>query len=86
VYLATVIDCATKIVLGYATAEHMRASLVIDALAMAVRNHRIPTGAIFHADPARQRGGQKVRQDRREPRAALADAARATQDAGDEIT
>lgn len=54
VYLATVIDCATRIVLGYATAEHMRASLVIDALAMAVRNHRMPAGAIFHSDRGSQ--------------------------------
>lgn len=54
VYLATVIDCATKMVLGYALAEHMRASLVIDALSMAVRNHRIPVGAVFHSDRGSQ--------------------------------
>jgi transposase InsO family protein len=42
VYLATVIDCASKIVLGYAVADHMRAELVIDALTMAARNHPHP--------------------------------------------
>ena len=54
VYLATVIDCASKMVLGYATAGHMRAELVIDALQMAVRNHRIPSGAVFHSDRGSQ--------------------------------
>jgi putative transposase len=56
VYLATVIDCATKMVLGYATAGHMRAGLVIDALAMAVRNHRVPPGAVFHSDRGSEGG------------------------------
>jgi transposase InsO family protein len=54
VYLATVIDCASRMVLGHATADHMRASLVIDALAMAARNHRIPPGAVFHSDRGSQ--------------------------------
>jgi putative transposase len=52
VYLATVIDCATKMVLGYALADRMRASLVSDAMRMALRTHRIPPGAIFHSDRA----------------------------------
>jgi transposase InsO family protein len=38
VYLATVIDCYTKACIGYAMADHLRAELVIDALAMAARN------------------------------------------------
>jgi transposase InsO family protein len=54
VYLATVIDCASRMVLGYAVAEHMRAGLVIDALQMAARNHRIPAGAVFHSDRGSQ--------------------------------
>lgn len=49
-YLATVIDCATKEVIGYAMAEHMRAQLVCDALDMAFRNHNIHDGAVFHSD------------------------------------
>jgi putative transposase len=49
-YLATVIDCATKEVIGYSMAEHMRASLVCDALVMACRNHQIGPGAVFHSD------------------------------------
>ena len=49
-FLATVIDCASKIVLGYAMAEHMRAELVVDAMAMAARNHDLPAGGVFHSD------------------------------------
>lgn len=50
-YLATVLDCYSKKVVGYAMADHMRTSLVTDALAMATRNitiHRDLT--IFHSD------------------------------------
>lgn len=54
-YLATVIDCCTKMIVGYAMADHMRASLVIDALAMAVRNNRTRPGrTIFHSDRGSQ--------------------------------
>ena len=55
VYLATVLDCATKKVVGYAMADHMRTSLVIDALAMAVKNgHTTPEATIFHSDRGTQ--------------------------------
>ena len=37
-YLATVLDCFSKKVVGYAMAEHMRTELVVDALRMAVEN------------------------------------------------
>ena len=50
-YLATVLDCFSKKVVGYAMAEHMRTSLVTDALAMASRNITIAPGiTIFHSD------------------------------------
>jgi len=35
VYLATVIDCYSKMVVGYSMADHMRTSLVTDAQDMA---------------------------------------------------
>jgi putative transposase len=54
VYLATVIDCCTRMVVGYAMADHMRASLVIDALAMARRNVDLVEGCIFHSDRGTQ--------------------------------
>lgn len=53
-YLATVIDLATRMVVGWQMAEHMRTSLVIDALAMAVRGGHACAGAIFHSDRGSQ--------------------------------
>ena len=55
VYLATVLDCCTKKVVGYAMAEHMRTELVTDALAMAISNGHIRHGeTIFHSDRGTQ--------------------------------
>lgn len=55
VYLATVLDCCTKKVVGYAMAEHMRTSLVTDALQMAIGNGHIRPGrTIFHSDRGTQ--------------------------------
>ncbi|AND17178.1 hypothetical protein A6122_2054 [Rathayibacter tritici] len=51
VYLATVLDCYSKKVVGYALADHMRTELVSEALEMAARNQ--PNRAaktIFHSD------------------------------------
>jgi putative transposase len=49
-YLATVIDLATRMVVGWQLAEHMRTSLVTDALAMAITGGHAPAGVIFHSD------------------------------------
>lgn len=54
VYLATVIDCHTRMVAGYAIADHMTAKLVCDALTMAARRIEILDGAIFHSDRGAQ--------------------------------
>ena len=35
VYLATVIDCCTKAVIGWSMADHMRTDLICDAITMA---------------------------------------------------
>jgi putative transposase len=53
-YLATVIDLATKMVTGWQLADHMRTSLVIDALAMAITHGHVAPGAIFHSDRGAQ--------------------------------
>jgi putative transposase len=53
-YLATVIDLATRMVVGWQLASHMRASLVVDALAMAVDAGHVQCGAIFHSDRGTQ--------------------------------
>jgi putative transposase len=49
-YLATVIDLATKMVTGWQLAGHMRTSLVTDALAMAISHGHAQPGAVFHSD------------------------------------
>jgi putative transposase len=50
-YLATVLDCFSKKVVGYAMADHMRAALVVEALRMAARNVRFRVGeTVFHSD------------------------------------
>jgi len=53
-YLATVIDLASRKVVGWAMAEHMRAELVCDALRMAIGARRPGPGAIFHSDRGSQ--------------------------------
>ncbi|MGZ5380098.1 MAG: IS3 family transposase [Mycobacterium sp.] len=50
VYLATVIDCYSKMVIGYAMADHLRTSLVTDALDMATTNFALADGCVFHSD------------------------------------
>ncbi|GAA3782877.1 hypothetical protein GCM10022225_83970 [Plantactinospora mayteni] len=44
-YLATVIDLATRMVVGWQTAANMRTSLIIDALTMAKRHGHIRRGS-----------------------------------------
>jgi putative transposase len=53
-YLATVIDLATRMVTGWQLAEHMRTSLITDALAMAITHGHVQPGAIFHSDRGAQ--------------------------------
>src|SRR3954462_11138867 len=43
-YLATVIDLASRKIVGWALAEHMRPELVTDALEMAFTQRRRPQG------------------------------------------
>lgn len=54
VYLATVLDLCTKELIGYAVAPHMRASLVIDALASAHGTGLVAGNAIMHTDRGSQ--------------------------------
>lgn len=50
IYLATVIDCYSKKVVGWAIADHMRTELVTEALNHAGATTRIEPHAIFHSD------------------------------------
>ena len=49
-YLATVIDCATRKLVGWAMDDNYKTPLIIDAIKMAARNLDLPEGAIFHSD------------------------------------
>jgi putative transposase len=49
-YLATVIDCATRKMVGWAMDDNYKTPLIIDAIQMAARNVNLPPGAIFHSD------------------------------------
>ncbi|MEW5659836.1 IS3 family transposase [Streptomyces cinereoruber] len=53
-YLATVIDLASRRLAGWAIADHMRTELVIDALAAAERTRGSLAGAVMHTDHGSQ--------------------------------
>jgi putative transposase len=55
-YLATVIDLATRMVVGWQLATHMRTSLVVEALQMALDARLVRPDAIFHSDRGTQGG------------------------------
>ena len=50
VYLATVIDCATRKIVGWAMDDDYKTPLISSAIEMAARNLDLPEGAIFHSD------------------------------------
>lgn len=58
-YLATVIDLTTRMVVGWATADHMRTGLVIEALTMAWAAGYVAGGATFHSDKGAQYTSQE---------------------------
>lgn len=49
-YLATMIDCCTREVIGYAMDDNYKTPLIEQAIRMATRNHSISRNAIFHSD------------------------------------
>ena len=55
-YLATVIDIASRRVVGYSMADHLRTELVADALANAIAARDPGPGVIFHSDRGCQGG------------------------------
>ncbi len=50
VFLATVIDCATRKVIGWAMDDNYRTPLIRSAIDMAARNLDLPADAVFHSD------------------------------------
>lgn len=53
-YLATVIDCHSKAVVGWSMAENMRTDLICDAIDMAATNVDFADNALFHSDRGSQ--------------------------------
>jgi len=53
-YLASVMDCYSRRIVGWAMADHLRSELVVDALAMAVARRRPDAGLIHHSDQGSQ--------------------------------
>lgn len=53
-YLATVLDCFSRRVVGYSIADHMRTELVADALRMARDVRGSLASALFHSDHGAQ--------------------------------
>ncbi len=66
-YLATVIDLASRRVVGWALADHMRTELVQDALKMAFAHRAPEKGVVFHSDRGRQsqQGLRRIRPQQR---------------------
>ena len=54
-YLAVVLDCFSRRVVGWAMADHLRTELVVDALQMALWQRRPPAGqTVHHSDHGSQ--------------------------------
>jgi putative transposase len=53
-YLASVMDCYSRRIVGWAIADHMRKELVIEALQMAAARRRPDVGVVHHSDRGSQ--------------------------------
>ena len=53
-YLASVMDCYSRRIVGWAMADHMRSELVVDALEMAVARRRPAGRPVHHSDQGSQ--------------------------------
>ena len=60
-YLCAIIDLYSRMIVGWAFEEHMKTSLLITALKMAVRSRNPKKGLIFHSDRGVQYAGRKFR-------------------------
>ena len=61
-YLAAIKDLATREILGWSMAEHLRAELCRDALVMALQRHgRPPRGLVHHSDRGVQYASEPYR-------------------------
>jgi len=49
-FVALVIDCAARKIVGWAMDDNYKTPLIISAIEMAARNLNLPEGAVFHSD------------------------------------
>src|ERR1044071_3182963 len=61
-YLAVVLDLCSRAVVGWSMADHMRAELVHQALAMAIGQRQPAAGLLMHTDRGSQYGADSSRQ------------------------
>jgi putative transposase len=61
-YLAAIKDMATRQIVGWSMADHLRAGLCVDALVMALQRYRPPEGLIHHSDRGAQYAAEPYRQ------------------------
>ena len=61
-YLTAIEDMATRQIVGWSMADHLRAGLCIDALVMALQRCRPPEGLIHHSDRGVQGGFKRPSQ------------------------
>jgi len=52
VYCAAVLDCYSRMIVGWSIADHMRTELVVDALGMAAWRRHPQAGTVVHSDYA----------------------------------
>ncbi|MFG2926938.1 transposase [Streptomyces sp. NPDC048305] len=57
-YVATVLGCFSRKVVGWSVADHMRTDLVADALKMAARIRGGVDGVVFHTDHGARYGAR----------------------------
>ena len=61
-YLAAIKDMATRQIVGWSMADHLRAGLCVDALVMALQRYWPPAGLIHHSDRGVQYAAEPYRQ------------------------
>ena len=55
-YLAVVLDCFSRRIVGFAIEDHLRAELVVDALEQSLQRRRPKRGLVHHSDQGSQGG------------------------------
>jgi putative transposase len=60
-YLAIVLDLASRKIVGYAMADHMRSTLAVEALKRAAWGRKPPQGFLFHSDQGSQYTSEEFR-------------------------